>query len=119
MRLDIFSTQACVGFGQPCVGSGHCCKSSACGFGEWDAEKHQCRFLEVAQVIDDVEIYRCGKYEEISGTPGAELSPAFGAGCCQSMFNTNRERILRLVGEARIDLSHGPGEFATAGSDVE
>jgi hypothetical protein len=103
MHLSVLKTK-------PCVGSGQCCKHAACGFGEWDAKKHQCKFLEVAKVVDEVEIFRCGKYAEIIGQPSSEVSPAFGSGCCQSLFNTNRQRILRLVGEGRIDLPHGDSE---------
>jgi len=33
----------------PCLRSSHCCKTTACRFGEWDAAKHQCRFLEVSE----------------------------------------------------------------------
>lgn len=71
-----------------------CCKTAPCGFGEAD-ETGGCRFL-VAWKNDDlsVERYRCGKYEEIVGKPGADMSPAFGAGCCQPMFNERRNDIL-------------------------
>jgi hypothetical protein len=47
-----------------------------------------------------VERYRCGKYKEIVehpfAHPFAHVSPAFGAGCCQPLFNTQRNTILRL-----------------------
>lgn len=79
----------------PCVGSGLCCKKSACAFGTWDAERHQCAHLHVGNVLPgDVEVYRCGKYEEIRTQPGAEWNPAFGAGCCMALFNTHRQRII-------------------------
>jgi hypothetical protein len=83
----------------PCVGSGMCCKRSPCAFGEYDHEAHQCRFLEVAKVVDGVEIYGCGRYELIRQQPGANWNPAFGSGCCQALFNDNRERIIAIVGE--------------------
>lgn len=77
-----------------CVGSGYCCKKAPCGFGEAD-ETGGCRFLVVWQQSETtIERYRCGKYAEIIGRPGAELSPAFGAGCCSPLFNTRRDAIL-------------------------
>jgi hypothetical protein len=81
---------------QECVGSGLCCKTGPCAFGEWDAELHQCKFLEVKDTINGVEIYQCGIYDEICGQPGAEYNPAFGTGCCMGMFNENREKIISL-----------------------
>lgn len=81
-----------------CVGSGMCCKKAPCAFGESiSSTDHGCRFLEVHSVVQDVEIYRCGKYSEIAGQPFADINPAFGAGCCQSLFNDNRARILSLI----------------------
>lgn len=78
----------------PCVGSGFCCKRAPCGYGEPD-ETGGCRFL-VPWDNDDLEIprYRCGKYEEIRQDPLSWISPAFGAGCCSSLFNEDRSRIL-------------------------
>lgn len=79
---------------RPCVGSGYCCKKAPCGFGEPDATGG-CRFLVVwEQSATQTERYRCGKYAEIAGQPGAELSPAFGAGCCSPLFNERRTQIL-------------------------
>jgi hypothetical protein len=87
----------------PCVGSGMCCKKGPCGFGEWNAVKSQCLYLEEAYSAVDAEdgqptsIYRCGRYEYISKQPGAEWMPAFGSGCCMNLFNTNRQRVIRLL----------------------
>tara|TARA_Y100000310_G_scaffold345691_1_gene468331 strand:- start:6217 stop:6525 length:309 start_codon:yes stop_codon:yes gene_type:complete len=100
MQLDVIRINSC-------VGSGMCCKHSACGFGEWDKVKSQCKFLEVAKKVNDVEIYKCGKYSDIVGKAGSAISPAFGAGCCQSLFNGDRGRILRLAREGSIDLPYG------------
>ncbi len=78
-----------------CVGSGFCCKRAPCGFGEWDAERHQCAYLEVwDQTETKTTRYRCGRYEYISQQSGAHLSPAFGAGCSSSLFNEERDAIL-------------------------
>lgn len=78
----------------PCVGSGYCCKKAPCGYGEPD-ETGGCRFLVVwDQNETKTERYRCGKYEEIQDLPGADLMPAFGAGCCSSFFNERRDAVL-------------------------
>ena len=87
----------------PCVGSGMCCKKVPCGFGEWNAAKTQCRYLEETySTVDPTDgqptsIYRCARYEYIVQQPGAEWMPAFGTGCCMSLFNDNRQRVIRLV----------------------
>lgn len=77
-----------------CVGSGMCCKKAPCTFGEAD-ETGGCRFLKVWEDDDlKVERYRCGRYDEIVNEPTAEIAPAFGAGCCMTMFNQRRSEIL-------------------------
>lgn len=76
-----------------------CCKTSACAFGEWDAERHQCKFLEVAETHPKCVIYTCGKKAEIEALPesyGAHINPAFGQGCCMTLFNSNRRAIHNL-----------------------
>lgn len=70
-----------------CTRSGMCCKITPCGYGEWNDEKTQCRFL----IHDGEGLHSCGKYEEISADPMSKFSPAFGQGCCSSMFNEARE----------------------------
>lgn len=80
----------------PCLRSGLCCRTGPCAFGEWDAERHQCRFLEVALNHPQYTIYSCGKKAEIEALPasaGAHLNPAFGHGCCMPLFNENRRAI--------------------------
>ncbi len=77
-----------------CVRSGFCCKRAVCPWGEWDSNKHQCVYLEEDTRIDDVVLYRCGRYDFIIKQRGAEISPAFGAGCCSPLFNEDRDRIL-------------------------
>jgi len=78
----------------PCVGSGMCCKKVPCSFGEPD-ETGGCRYL-VTWEDDELETerYRCGKYDEIKDHPMAHFTPAFGAGCCQPLFNERRMEIL-------------------------
>lgn len=86
---------------RPCVGCGFCCKKTPCGFGEAD-ETGSCRHLVVWENDAlDIERYRCGKHEKIEGQPTADLSPAFGAGCCMSMFNESRARILAELARRR------------------
>lgn len=102
----------------PCVRSGLCCQVGPCPFGTWDATRHQCAFLEIDEEGDGWKTYKCGKYEEITSLPpehGASFAPAFGAGCCMSLFNVNRAAILRdLSGKARAGAAghHGEGDAA-------
>jgi hypothetical protein len=80
----------------PCVGSGMCCRRP-CGYGEWNDERTACAFLAVAHAGAECTVYRCERYEHIARQPGAWFSPAFGAGCCQPLFNLARERTLRAL----------------------
>lgn len=85
----------------PCVGSGMCCKKVPCWHGEVTSPTNSaCRFLEVKETITDgketAEVYTCGRYEYIIKQPSCDVNPAFGAGCCQPMFNANRQTILRI-----------------------
>jgi len=73
-----------------CVRSGYCCKVTICPFGKWDKEKKACAYLEGNQLGE----YSCSKYSEIILHPGAEFSPAFGAGCCSSL-NGDRQKLLK------------------------
>lgn len=68
-----------------CLRCGYCCKVAPCQYGRWDPYRHQCVFL--TQMVNGD--YSCDRYEEILGSPGSEISPAFGAGCC-STFNSDR-----------------------------
>lgn len=68
-----------------CVQCGYCCTVAPCPFGEWDGAR--CAFL-TAECL-------CSRYEEILGLPGAEVSPAFGSGCCAPLFNEVREAKMR------------------------
>lgn len=82
-----------------CLRSGFCCMKAPCPFGEWDEEQQRCAFL-VLERADPVEQFACGRYEEILARPpsaGAEVSPAFGGGCCMSLFNERRDSIRSQV----------------------
>ncbi len=81
----------------PCVGSGLCCQKAPCDFGEWDVAKKSCKFLEEGFSYDNLTIFRCGRYEYIKQQPGNEIMPAFGAGCCMSLFNTGRQKIIKEI----------------------
>ncbi len=81
----------------PCVGSGLCCKTGPCAYGEWLSQEKRCKFLETTYSEGDVEVYRCGNYEYIIKQSGHEIMPAFGAGCCMGMFNTNRSKIIKEI----------------------
>lgn len=72
-----------------CVQCGYCCTKTPCGFGKWDKEKKQCKFLTIENL--------CEKYEEIIKDESQIVSPAFGYGCCMSLFNTIREEKIRKM----------------------
>jgi len=82
---------------EPCVNSGFCCKKGPCQFGEVTSpENHACKHLQVMpQPPGRYPRYVCGIYDHIVQQPGWEYAPAFGAGCCASLFNHDRAAILR------------------------
>ena len=92
---------------RPCVRSGYCCKKAPCGYGTWDAGKTQCAYLQK----DADGRYECGIIDKIVGSPGWQISPAFGAGCC-SPLNSDRLGILARG----TDRGHGG---AAEGHDAE
>lgn len=91
-----------------CVNCGFCCRIAPCPYGEVTSPTNRaCRF----QVPDETRPGRwlCGKYDQIVGQPDADVVPAFGGGCCCSMFNADRRRIIeseRLA--ATIGSTSGP-----------
>lgn len=83
---------------QPCVGSGFCCKKVPCPFGESKSPVDKgCIHLKEVEKKDgeQQQRYTCGIYSWIIKQPGWEFSPAFGAGCCSSLFNPDRDAIIR------------------------
>lgn len=54
--------------------------------------------------MEGIKLHRCGLYDFIRVQPGAELMPAFGAGCCRTLFNDNRRRILRMIANGTIQM---------------
>lgn len=83
MQQDKVSVKAC-------VRSGFCCKKTPCGYGEWNEDKTQCAYL----TVDEQGLHACEKYEDISKDPFSKFSPAFGYGCCMSIGNTDRDKII-------------------------
>ena len=71
-----------------CVHCGFCCRKAPCGWGEATGDG-SCRFL----IPGKPGRWLCGKFDEINGQPTADVSPAFGAGCCCG-FNSLRRAIL-------------------------
>jgi hypothetical protein len=89
---------------RPCLRSGLCCKKGPCGYGTWDASRSQCAHLVVERVLaNGAEIHACAIHDEIVKQPGAEMSPAFGAGCCMPMFNQYRDAIAQGLREEADD----------------
>lgn len=74
----------------PCVNSGYCCKVVPCPYGTVDLATGWCRYLEETAT----NRYICGRYDYIKKQPGADMLPAFGAGCC-STTNSDRMEILQ------------------------
>jgi hypothetical protein len=96
---------------EPCVGSGFCCKKVPCPFGESKSlvDKGCIHLKEIAKQDGEQEQrYTCGIYREILKKPGWELSPAFGAGCCSSLFNPDRARII-------LEIRRNGGAFESIG----
>ena len=81
----------------PCVRSGFCCKQRPCAYGLWNKEQTQCAFLEVEKEFPDFILYKCGKYEEIKTLPGSDIHPSFGSGCSSTLFNDDRNKILKHI----------------------
>ena len=81
---------------KPCVRSGFCCRKAPCPFGEKAKDHNGCKHL----VEEPDGRTLCGRYEYILSLPQEQwaMAPAFGAGCCMSLFNEDRDRIIREHG---------------------
>ena len=85
---------------KPCVGSGFCCTKAPCGYGEMKEDKSGCKFLLPP---NDIGQKACGKYDWIKdNVPDWEIYPAFGGGCCMTMFNEPRQKIILKLNELRL-----------------
>jgi len=76
----------------PCIKSGFCCTTAPCAYGEIAESGKGCRYLtdpnELGQKM-------CGKYEWIkANVPNWMYYPAFGAGCCMSLGNDMRKKVI-------------------------
>ena len=72
-----------------CVQCGYCCTVSACGYGEWDVTKKQCRYLKDGS---------CSIYEQMITFDQAQTRPMWNSGCCSPLCNTVREAKIRELG---------------------
>lgn len=82
---------------KPCVMSGFCCTTAPCGFGEWNEGKTACKHLSEP---NDIGQKKCEKYDWIKeNVEGWELYPAFGAGCCMTLFNEPRQEVIKKLKE--------------------
>lgn len=92
----------------PCVGSGFCCKKGPCPFGSRTSEMNPaCIHLVLIQQEPGLyPRYTCGIYDEIIGRPGWEFAPAFGAGCCSTLFNEDRSAIIAQLRNTKDLVKH-------------
>ena len=81
---------------EPCVRSGYCCKKAPCVYGERD-DRGWCNHLVETSKVGDVPLYGCEIYDYIKTQPGWEFTPAFGAGCSSTLFNDDRDRVVRAM----------------------
>jgi hypothetical protein len=72
----------------PCLRCGECCKNSPCPFGKHTPDG--CVYL----VGDGPGGYSCEIADFIMRASGWEVSPAFGAGCCRTLFNPVRDQLI-------------------------
>jgi hypothetical protein len=82
---------------KPCVGSGLCCWKGPCGVA---AEKYNdlgpwLRGEGCPSLRWDGKRYWC---KEVEARPELKEELYIGDGCCMSLFNDNRERILHGIG---------------------
>lgn len=70
-----------------CLRCGYCCKQAPCSFGTRSASG-VCVYLIGTQP----GCYECDIAAEIKQQSGADISPAFGAGCC-SPLNSDRKEL--------------------------
>ena len=74
---------------KPCLRSGFCCKLGPCPYGDG---------VPCIQLGGDKPgDYFCKIHDEIQKDPMSEFAPAFGAGCCSSLFNEDRDMLAGRV----------------------
>lgn len=67
-----------------CINCGYCCHQTPCPYGKG---------VPCIHLVPQGKTFLCGIYEKIKADPNSEISPAFGAGCSSSLFNSWREEI--------------------------
>jgi len=92
--LTVIIPESSVQFKWRCFRCGECCRASSCGFGEYDREARRCTSLTVMEEHDGYVLYGCAIHDEIVKDPTSRCSPAFGAGCCRTLFNPSRRNIM-------------------------
>ena len=75
-----------------CIHCGFCCRQGPCGFGENKPNSKACIHLTPDNL--------CSIYRKIKNHPTADISPAFGAGCCSGL-NSDRRALLIEKEESR------------------
>lgn len=77
--------------GVKCYLCGFCCTQSACGYGKWNYDKHQCEYLTTDN--------KCSKYDEIvayeKSHPYLKNFQMMGCGCSSPMFNERRQNKMK------------------------
>lgn len=85
-----------------CFRCGECCRASACGFGSYDHAAQRCEYLVPTKIHPNFVEYGCAIHDEIVKDPTSVCSPAFGAGCCRTLFNEPRAKIMAALKEKRL-----------------
>ena len=81
-----------------CVQCGFCCTRAPCAYGLYSVPLRRCDYL-----TPDM---KCSKYDEIRVNPEAAMNPAFGAGCCCSLFNSIRDAKIKELESARTNIQN-------------
>ena len=77
-----------------CVKCGYCCSKRPCHYGRpTSPDGTGCVHLTADRL--------CAIHDEIVADPNSTWSPAFGAGCSSTVFNTVREEKIRRDGGGR------------------
>lgn len=87
-----------------CVQCGACCDFAPCGYGESKTNSNGCKYLISQEKNTDYEFFRCDRYEYIITQKDAAISPAFGSGCCMSLFNERRTKNIHAIEYRRANM---------------
>jgi len=92
-----------------CVSCGYCCRVSSCGYGKWNASKHQCDFL-----ADDST---CKLYDYIKEREKTIRFPMMGCGCSSPMFNEDRDAKIQKLKESGVLIQDPVDDELTFGDE--